>query len=314
MKKSLIIIILILIAILTSIYIFIPSTLVVSDYTIVDIPKTAAYRYLANENYWTKWWPQNTDSKNISKENFYYNGYAYHINQKYFNNITVLTQQHHFHINSSIQFISLNKDSVAIQWKYKFKSGIDPFKRIRQFKRAKDLKQNISDILHSFYFFVHNDKNIYGIHIQKAIVTDSFLIASAKTFTHYPKTLEIYQIINDLKSYANKSNAKVTNYPMLNISEIDSGHFKARVALPVNKGLNDKGNITYKQFLLGGSIITTRIKGGHKTIHHALDQLVNYIHDHQKVTLAIPYQSLITNRLKVDSSQWVTRVCYPILE
>jgi hypothetical protein len=39
----------------------------------------------------------------------------------------------------------------------------------------------------------------------------------------------------------------------------------------------------------------------------------NYISDHQYADAAVPYQSLITNRVtEKDTTKWVTKICYPV--
>jgi hypothetical protein len=39
----------------------------------------------------------------------------------------------------------------------------------------------------------------------------------------------------------------------------------------------------------------------------------NYVEDNKKTSPAIPYQSLITNRLtETDTTKWVTKLYYPV--
>jgi len=66
--------------------------------------------------------------------------------------------------------------------------------------------------------------------------------------------------------------------------------------------------------LKGGFILEGEVKNGPYTIDAAMEQLEVYRADHQYTSPAIPYQLLVTDRLKeTDTSKWITKLYYPIL-
>lgn len=314
MKRLLIVVIVFIMLICGCIYFFIPSTIIISDFTVLAATKGSAYRFISDEDYWKKWWPDYSAPKDAEQPQFFYNGFTYQVDERYFNNVNVATQGAQFNINSSIRIIPFAKDSVIVQWKYQVKSSLNPVKRFRQYQHAKALKNSTSELLSSLDSYMQDEGNVYGIPITKLVVTDSFLITATREFQHYPKTTDVYEVINDLKNYANEYDALLTNYPMLNIRKTDSNRFKMMIGLPINREIKGKNDIVFKHFILGGNLITAKVRGGTQVIQSALTQLENYIHDHQLVPLAIPYQLLITDRSNIaDSSKWITQVCYPIL-
>ena len=61
-------------------------------------------------------------------------------------------------------------------------------------------------------------------------------------------------------------------------------------------------------------VLATHIKGGTYKIYHALGQMQTYLNDYHLFSPAIPFQSLVTNRLsEPDSSKWITNIYYPLL-
>jgi effector-binding domain-containing protein len=128
----------------------------------------------------------------------------------------------------------------------------------------------------------------------------------------YPSQQEYYNLIKKLQDYIATNGASPANYPMLNIAEIDSNNFVTTVAIPVNKVLPDTGPIVFKK-MFPGNILTAEVKGGVHAIEEGFRQLNHYVSDYQLVLPAIPFQSLITDRLvEADTSKWMTKLYYPI--
>lgn len=155
-------------------------------------------------------------------------------------------------------------------------------------------------------------EHVYGLNIQRTRVTDSLLVTTKITGQKYPATEEYYDLIKKLQNYMAANEAAPVNYPMLNIAEIDSNNFVTTVAIPVNKVLPDKGAILFKR-MFSGNILTAEVKGGVFVIEEGFKQLNHYISDYQLVSPAIPFQSLVTDRLmETDTSKWITKLYYPV--
>jgi hypothetical protein len=84
------------------------------------------------------------------------------------------------------------------------------------------------------------------------------------------------------------------------------------VAIPLLKDIPSSEEFTIKKMILG-KILETVVIGDHQTIAKGFESLKNYASDYRKLAPAIPFQSLLTNRLqKKDSTKWKTRLSYPV--
>jgi len=99
---------------------------------------------------------------------------------------------------------------------------------------------------------------------------------------------------------------------MLNVFETGPESYEAMVAIPTKWDIPMEGNFKLKKMVLG-NILVGEVKGGVKTITQQEKELAFYVTDHNKMSPAISFQSLVTNRLQEpDTSKWVTRLYYPV--
>jgi hypothetical protein len=55
------------------------------------------------------------------------------------------------------------------------------------------------------------------------------------------------------------------------------------------------------------------VKGGPSRVDGCLLAVENYVKDHNMMSPAIPFQSLVTDRMaEKDTAQWITRIYYPV--
>ncbi len=67
--------------------------------------------------------------------------------------------------------------------------------------------------------------------------------------------------------------------------------------------------------MVPGNFMVIEISGGDYAVREGERNLQNYIEDYGKIKMAIPFQSLITNRLaEPDSSRWKTRIYLPVVQ
>ena len=214
-------------------------------------------------------------------------------------------------LNSLISIISINGDSIAVEWKSEMPENSNPINRIKNYIKAKELHNDMADILKSLQAFLKEDENIYGLKITQMKVKDTILISTKHISSSYPSTLTIYSIIKDLRNYLAKQGAGETNYPMLNIIE-DSGYFRTMIAIPISKLIPERNHFILKR-MVPGKILVTEVIGGSYTTNRALSQLNFYLDDNHLSSPAIPFESLITNRsLEPDTTKWITKIYYPI--
>ena len=101
---------------------------------------------------------------------------------------------------------------------------------------------------------------------------------------------------------------------MINVLRANGTSYQLMVALPVNRKLPGNADV-FPEKMVRGNFMSAEITGPAGRIDSAIRQMAVYFEDHQKIAMAIPFQSLITNRkIASDSNTWVTRIYFPVLK
>lgn len=225
-----------------------------------------------------------------------------------------------FQINSKKIFVTLNNyqsntGENMIIGSYSLNSENNSIEKIENFYINYKIKGQIRKIIQKIGLNCEKLTNTYGGEINQTNLMDSTLIYTKISTDSFPTVVEIYNTIRLLEKYASSKSAKITNYPMLHINKIDSTDLKYEIslALPIDKELPSFGNISPKRMLVGGKFLTTTVKGGFGNVANMEKNLEHYLSDYTYSSPAIPFQSLVTNRVvQKDSTQWVTILYYPI--
>lgn len=309
MKKWLIGFIAVAILLVASIYLFIPSTKVVSASTPVKASHAAALRIIGTEDGWKQWWP-GTHTK--ASDTFTFHERNFYIDRKMFQSVAVTIGEDGDADSSLIVLLPVRRDSFEIEWKSTMQLSGNPFDRISDLQTSKKLQSDLQHLVDSFANFMETTSRVYGIQIDETIVKDSIILVSSLTFSSPPSISQIYSQVNKLKNFAAQHNAQITNHPMLNVDSV-AGKYLLRVGLPVNKELDVAGtDMTIKRMVLG-YILVAEVTGGPYAIREGLTRVEQYIADFNRRSPAIPYQSLVTDRItEPDTSNWVTRIYYPV--
>jgi hypothetical protein len=296
-------------------YVLLPAKINVAQSVSINCTHAAANRYVINDSNWVKWWPRNSSPAPASEtrmKSFPYKEYTFQPKQPMFDAIGVRIDAGDLNLNSRIVLIPQLKDSVTIQWLLEYKTGNNPFTRVNRYRQAEKLGRNLNSILAQLRMFLEKPENVYGISVKKTIVKDSLLISTKKLFTARPSTQDIYSLINKLKTHIQQHGARETGYPMLNIQQKTGGYFETMVAIPVNKELKEQNDIVVKK-LVQGNVLVAEVRGGEYTAGNAFLQMEKYSTDHHYESPAIPFYSLVTNRLtETDTAKWITRINYPV--
>jgi hypothetical protein len=298
------------ILVIVGIYIFIPSTLKLASNVAVNVSPEAAYRLLLDDATWAKWWPgENTKRASGS---FVYQDANYHLDRKLFNAFLIGIKKEDQSLNSRLFLLPLKADSLAIQWSTEIKTTSNPFTKLQRYFIARALKEDMSQLLNTLKAFFEKQENIYGIVIEQTKVKDSVLVATRMTTDHYPETEEIYALVQKLRTYIEKGGVRENDFPMLHVDS-SGGQFVTMVAIPTSRLLEgDNQDILLKRMVLG-NILVTEVKGGPQTIKEAFRQLQLYVNEYNRLSPAIPYESLVTDRSKEpDTAKWITRIYYPV--
>ena len=299
-----------------SIYIFIPEKLNISRLAIINCAKNPVTRILLDERKWQQWWPQRLAGSDTGfadlKKPFIYNGYAYQITKSFTDKIEVLAIHGFDTLSTAINILPLNKNSVTLQWKCSLTTGINPLKRVLQYRKAVHIKNNMANIFAGLKAFLENTTNVYGFPIREIISQDSTLIAIRHISVTYPGTYEIYHLIDTLKTFIAQHNATETNYPMMRITPLSDSQFQIMAAIPTNKKLQGNDPFFFQRFV-PYKTLTCTVQGGEHAIDQGFRQMEIFVEDYERTPMAVPFQSLITNRTtEPDTSKWVTIICQPV--
>lgn len=272
---------------------------------IVNANQQAASRHINNQAQWSSWWPGETPLK--------FEDQQYTINPLAFDATNVIISNNNDSISGLMKLYPLSTDTISIQWEFKKDASANPIQRVKDYFFVKQASHQFNQIIKAMKEFMDAPRNLYGFEVQETIVPDTLMMAIKTVIDHYPKTDDVYKLVERLREYIKRSQAVETNQPMLNILKIDSSKYQYMVAIPVNKVLPDAGEIQMKR-MIPGNILVTEIRGGSATIDDAFKSFDNFISDYRRKSPAIPFQLLITNRQVVrDTSKWITKLYYPVL-
>jgi hypothetical protein len=313
MKRLLIGFLILLFVALACIYIFIPADIKVSKIIVINNSSDAAYRFLTNSDNWKKWWPKNNAADTTYSNHFIYSNTSYKINGLQHNGFEIAISRGESNINSNLYVLPFNSDSAAIEWKCNIFSGNSPIAKVQKYFEAVAIKKNMNVILGSLHSFLQDKENIYGVRIDRTSTKDTFLLATKTVVTHYPTVADVYVLIDQLQQHINMQSAKQTNPAIMNITIVDSNNYQLMVAVPIDKKLPDAGNLFFKR-MVPGYFLVTEVKGGNYAVDNTLNAVHLYIKENRKISMAIPFQSLITDRRREpDTSKWITRIYYPVV-
>lgn len=276
-------------------YFLIPSPLKISGRVNLVTSTNGAYRTLTRQEVWDT----------LSRGNF-------SITKKLVNTVELDVKNENFHFPVSLVLIPLSKDSVTVSWSGEFPEVLNPLSKIRQYRLAASVSEKMNTALKKFQAFVRENENVYGFHIEETSTKDTFLIAFRFKSLTYPPDELIYSYIKKLQTFAKAAGVSQTSPPMLNVSTIDSTLFNNMVAIPISGKVEGTDSISFIR-MVPGRFLTAEIKGGPHTIHNAHKTMIQYFIDFNRISMAIPFDYLVTDRLlEKDTTKWITRVYNPV--
>jgi len=211
-----------------------------------------------------------------------------------------------------VNILPLTLDSLLLQWTCVVPTSGNPFLRYARYREAVGLKKAAEVMLGNARAWMEKKENVYGIDVWNAISKDSVVLMTTLKTTGYPDTKDIYKKIAELRKYIAAHGAKETDHPMLNVAVLEGGQFESKIAIATDVALD--GNAVFKQKrFVPWKVVVGQTKGGPWMAERAMKQLRQYLTDYEKVTMALPFQLLVTERdQQPDSTRWVTQVIQPV--
>jgi hypothetical protein len=313
MKKILIALVTVVLLFFAFVYFYIPGQIEFKATKYAVVSPSAAVRVLSKEVNWHKWWPQQNE-KHQADSIFQYENSSFIINRQLYNAFKIDIIKGEDSIHSLLNLVPTGFDSTQLHWNAVMISSLNPFKRLSKYWRVTETERQMEFILSSLAKFLEAQENIYGMQIRREIVQDTLLVFKEELSEVYPSTASVYGIVTKLRGEIKKAGASETNVPMLNVIEVEPGKYRVMVAIPVNRefALTDD-SISFRR-MVQGWILVSEIKGGPSVIKKAKSEMSNYVNDYSKIPIALPFESMVTNRLlETDTSNWKTRLYFPVV-
>ena len=313
MKKILIGISLFIVVSVAAVYWLIPSQLAVSESLRVRCVADAAYRAMSDQAAWAPWWPGSViPDSGRSTAAFDFDGNRYLLTEHKNNTLAIGVQRNAALLNGRMSFYALPGDSMLMQWTYEIASGSNPWKKIAAYRQAVSLKNQMHTITDAAATYLVSFRHLYGFPFLENSTRDTLLISTRAVSAEYPSTSFIYGMIGKLQAYALHQGCTVTGRPMINISHPDQGDYRVMAALPVDRVVNDTGDIAAKK-MIPGKFLVVEVTGTQQKVDSTLHQIENYFQDYRRTPMAIPFAYLVTDRRQQpDSTKWVTLVYAPV--
>ena len=303
-----------LILLLIWLYALIPNAIVITETASISSSERAVSFFLTTKGGRNKWWPGKSFKKADSAfEYSSFNNYTYIIRPGNYSELYIEIRKDDFTGEGKMSFTVTGPNRVEIKWLTETITGLNPFGRIRNYLDAKKASGQMEAVLRHLKLFLEDERKVYGISIRKQAVSNPLILTMKKVSSRPLSTPEVYKMIAELKVYISESGAKKIGDPMLNSSRTGENEYQTMVGIPINKDVKGTGKIHIKRMLKNGIMLVTEVKGGRNTIDKAFAELENYKEDKSLASPAIPFESLVTDRLaEPDTSKWITRIFYPI--
>lgn len=288
---------------------FLPSQKTFSTTFNAPIPFDGISRIIVNKSKWKNWWPGHVinDSTVGLKET------SISINLILLNGFKASATEKNQKVDIDLQSIATYNAETAITVNTSFILSSNPFIKIFQYFSAGSSQKKYDELIEQLKNNFSDVKKVYGFDIKMGKVPNSSYVSVKKDFDHYPGNNEIYAIIDEIKSYILSANSKVMNDPILNIVKENNHSYSVMVALASDRDLPTKGKFMLKNMMLG-NIVVAEVNGGPATIEKCRQAVQFYVNDFRKISPAIAFERMISNRLTTDSSQWLTTINYPVFQ
>jgi len=307
--KKLLIVVFVLIALTAVVSLVLPSEQNISQSVVVDCPIEAPTRLVSDPAKWSAWWPgqQLNDSVCSSGQTLF------QVQKILLNGFQAQTSR-----GSLPGFVDFNFFMAAnggtqfnINGIYRFSSN--PFTKALQYISMMDTKKTIRNFMQQVEANFSNVEKVYGFNIERKQLVHTTYISLKHPFDHLPSVVEIDSLVKELKQYIATEQGREMDAPIMNVYPGESKAFEAMVAIATDRELPSTNRFLLKNMVRNGYVMVAEVKGGPQVIDSCKKELENYVQDYRKSSPAIPFQQMISDRVKEkDSTRWITRLFYPV--
>lgn len=273
------------------------------------VPFDGISRVIVNKDLWKNWWP----STIINDSTVIFNEKNIVINTLLLNGFKATIVEDNRNTYFDLQSVTTYNAETAITLTTKVYLSANPFIKVFQYLSVGNTERTATALFEQLKISLSDIKKVYGFDIKMGKVPNSSYISVKQDFDHYPDNIELYKMIDEVKAFIVSENSKVVNDPILNIVKENNKSYTAMVAVASDKDIPTKGKFMLKQMMLG-NIVVAEVKGGPANIEKCRQAVQFYVNDFRKISPAIAFERMISNRLTTDSSQWLTTINYPVFQ
>jgi hypothetical protein len=301
----------IIIGLVSYIYLYIPTTLKISTFKVVNAFEMTVTRIINDSSLLQKSMSRSYDA---NQHKIIVNGITFNIKPALSNIVEIEIDSKNIKTKSFLTANDVTKETTALNWFLEFKTNWNPIQRIKDYQQALEIKKATSILLNSISDFVVQPKNIYGLDIKEVTLQDTVLITSKFISKTHPTNDQIYKEADALNSYLSNFQKKPQNNPMVTILENPTNDFTVMVGISINGEIPETANFRIKKMPVNGKMFVGEITGGTSKIVASYHALKTFLLDSKRPSPAVPFELLLNDRRQVlDSTQWKTRIYYPVM-
>ncbi len=311
MKYLKIAIVLIVLSTISFFYLYIPSTIKVSTFKLSASHELSVLRLINDQKKLVESMSSYYDS---NAHNINVNGIQFTVSAALSNLVQIDIISKDIKTKSYISVNSLNRDSAAINWFFEIPTTFNPLKRLSDYQEAIKIKKATEQLLISINNYVEHPINVYGYDIKEVTLSDTLLITTKFISKQLPTNTQVYNAVDGLNKYLGSFNRKRLNNPMVTVLENPTNDYTIMVGISIDGEVKETDNYRIKRMPVNGKMFVADIKGGFSNIQNGYSALKTYLLDAKRPSPAVPFELLLNDRRKVaDSSQWLTRIYYPVM-
>ncbi len=307
--KKLLMIVFALIALVAVLGFLLPSEQKITHSVTVDCPVEAPTRLVSNPAKWIAWWPgaQLNDTAYTSGQTLF------KIQKVLLNGFQANTERGSLQGSVDFNFFMGANGGTQFNIIGAYRLSPNPFKRVLEYMSLVDTKNTLRDFIQQIEANFSDVEKVYGWKIEKKQLVHTAYISLKQPFDHQPSVLEIDSLVQEVKQYIAAQQGKEVDAPIMNVYRGEASPFEAMVAIATDRELPSTNRFLLKNMVRNGYVMVAEVKGGLQLVDSCKKELENYVLDYRKSSPAIPFQQMISDRIKEkDSSKWITKLFYPV--
>jgi len=318
MKKRIWILIVCLLLLVVSFFLWAPVHFGIKKEIIIRVPIYNVSGKITNLRNWKQWYPA---LKNIDTSSFIYSSIT---NQ---NNSFLQAGDHLYTIININPAYILVKDEAKNGKKdyhslYAFPDSMGAVTRVSWIKSVSPFNwlkelihpdQNMKDGLNNLKKTLEDPTEFYGFPIAIGPVTDTIVATKKTVVKEVDKIATLRRLYMEINQFAKENNIVSGNVRIANFSFESPGNLKISAGIPVTKKGPEKNGITYLEMPRGGKMLIGQYEGPYSGLTKLYTAMEKYITDKQLHKVALQYEKYLTDPLSADDSLHMKiEIYYPI--